>query len=281
MHEINFVDKSFDLKQASEYHLSIQLGLDGFSFCILDQQGGKYILFRHIPATIGKVQFLPRKVETIFEQEEVLNAVFRSVTIVYSSSRATLIPKTFANPEIVALIAAFTDEMGKNEETLTNDLPGLNYQVAFSIPKELIRLFNRKYTEFRVMHQCVPLLATCLEHFNEKRNSLLIHFEKNHIRVVLIKGHKLHLFNSFFIKNEVDFLYYTLNICQSQQIDPHNDEVFISGQVANDSAYIRQLKKYQHNISCLKPDNRYSYGSIFEKDQKHQFTSLLNSFLCA
>jgi len=280
MHEINFVDESFDLKRASEYHMSIQLGLDGFSFCIFEIGRKKYLVFRHIPIIVGKPQFLTHKVEAIFEQEENLNAVFHTVQIVYSSNTATLIPKTSAYTEYISLFAEFTDDIGRNEEALSNDIPGFNYQVVFSFPSELRKFLNSKFTDFRLIHQSLPILATVLEQRNNKRNSVLIGFEKNHIQVAVIKGMVLTLFNRFYIKNEVDFLYYTLNICQRQQIDPHDDELIISGHVADDSIYIRQLKKYQHNITFLKPSDEFSYGPIFDKVQKHQFISLLNSKLC-
>jgi len=280
MHEINFVDESFDLKRASEYHLSIQLGLDGFSFCVLDILRKKYIAFRYIPLIIGKIQFLSRKVEAIFEQEENLNAIFQSVLILYSTNKATLIPKTYSNPEYNALFADLTNDISRNEETLTNRFPAFNYQVAYSLPKDLNQLFKRKFTDYRLIHKSVPFLTTALDQRNEKRNSILVNFEKNYILIIVIKGFQLTLFNSFYIKNELDFIYYTLNICQSQQIDPEQDEVIISGQVADDSVFIRQLKKYQHNISFLKPFNGYSYGPIFDKTQKNQFISLLNSYLC-
>jgi hypothetical protein len=280
MHEINFVDESFDLKLASEYHLSIQLGLDGFSFCILDILRKKYLVFRNIPLIVGKLQFLPRKVEAIFDQEENLNANFQSVLISYSTNKATLIPKTYSNPELISRFVALTNEISRNEEIRAENIPGFSYQVAYSFPKDLVSVFNRKYTDYRFMHKSVPFMATALEQRNDKKNSLLINFEKNYIRMIVIKGMQIALFNSFYFKSELDFLYYTLNICQSLQIDPELDEIMISGQVADDSGYIRQLKKYHHNLVFLKPSAGFTYGKIFDKVQKHQFISLLNSYSC-
>src|SRR5665811_1617082 len=96
MHEINSIDETFDIKLASEYHLSIQVGLDGFSFCILDIHRRKYIVFQHIPLIVGKLQFLSKKVESIFDQDEKLNASYQSVSITYSTNNATLFPKEYS-----------------------------------------------------------------------------------------------------------------------------------------------------------------------------------------
>lgn len=280
MHEINFIDETFDLKHATEYHLSIQVGLDGFSYCILDILRKKFILLQHIPLIVGKLQFLPKKMEAIFDQEEKLSASYQSISVTYSTNKATLIPKTYGDSELVTKIAELTNELSRNEDFAVNDLPGFNQQLLFIYPKELMTLLNRKYTHFSFFHKSVPLLATAIEQRDEKKNTLLINFEKQTVRMIAIKDMQIALYNIFYFKNESDFLYYTLNICHSLQIDPQRDELLICGYVADDSGYIRQLKKYVSNVSFLKPSAGYNYSNTFDKVQKHQFVSLLNSFQC-
>lgn len=280
MHELNLVDKSFDLKFTSEYHISIQAGLDGFSFCILDVRKNKYVALRHFPLIVGKPQFLSKKIETIFEEEDKLNASYQTVSITYSTNKATLIPKVFATPDQVHQFADFTNELNRNEDVLTDDLPGLNYQLIYSYPKELISLFNRKYSEFKIRHKSVPFLLSALNQCNEKKNTVLINFEKKYVRLIVLKGLQLTLYNSFYFKNESDFLYYTLNICHSLNIDPEHDEIMIGGYVADDSSYVRLLKRYLSNVIFLKPSSDFDYGNFFDKVQKHQFISLLNTYQC-
>jgi hypothetical protein len=280
MHEINWIDESFDLRLASEYHISIQIGLDGFSFCILDTRRNKYVVFQHIPLIIGKLQFLSRKIETIFDQEEKLNASFKSVSITYSTNKATLVPKEYSESSNFLKIASISSDLSRNEEISANDLPGFSYQLIYSYPKDLMSLLNRKYTDFSFRHKSIPLIATAVDQRTEKKNTLLINFEKKYIRMIALKDMQIDLYNSFYFKNESDFLYYTLNTWQSLQFDPERDEILIGGYVADDSGYIRQLKKYISNIRFLKPSSDFNYGNTFEKIQRHQFVSLLNTYPC-
>lgn len=280
MHELNFVDQTFDLKLASEYHISIQVGLDGFSFCILDASRKKYIVLQHIPLIVGKLPFLAKKLEAIFDQEEKLNASYQSVSIAYSTNKATLLPKEFLGSRLFEAVAALTDDISRNEEVEVNDLPGFNLQLIFSYPKELMTLLNRKFTDFRFKHKSVPLLASAVNQRNEQKNTLIINFEKKYIRMIALKDMQIALYNSFYFRNESDFLYYTLNICHTLQIDPERDELLIGGYVADDSSYIRQLKKYVSNVHFLKPSTGFYYSNTFDKIQKHQFVSLLNTFQC-
>ena len=280
MHEVNFVDETFDLNRTTEYDLSIQVGLDGFSFCILDRGPKKFIVLQHIPLIVGKLQFLVKKIETIFDQEPKLRATYRSVSVSWSTNKATLLPKDLADEQVVAKIAALTNEIGRNEELAVNDLPGFNQQLIFSYPKELMTLLNGKFTEFSFIHKSVPLLACAVEQRNENKNTLVINFEKQYVRMIVLKDRQIALYNSFYFKNEADFLYYTLNICHTLQIDPERDELLIGGYVADDSGYIRQLKKFVSNVYFLNPSESFNYSHTFNKVQKHQFISLLNSLQC-
>lgn len=280
MYDIKVIDESFDLKYASEYHLSIQAGLDGFSFCVLDQRRNKYLAFCHIPLIVGKLQFLARKIEAIFEQEEILNSAYKSVIVTYSTNKTTLVPKEFTDPTVINQLTDLTGKISRAEAIAKNDLPGFSYQLIFSYPRELLNIFNRKYTDFSFKHKTVPLLMTALIQRNEKRNTLIINFEKKYIRIIALKGSEIDLYNSFYYKNESDFLYYTLNVCHNLQFNSELDEILIGGYVATDSGYIRQLKKYLGIIHFLKPFPDYDYGTLFDQVQSHQFVSLLNSYEC-
>jgi hypothetical protein len=280
MHEINWIDESFDTKLASEYHISIQIGLDGFSFNILDTRRNKYIVFQHIPLIVGKLQFLSRKLESIFDQEEKLNASFKSVSILYSTNKATLIPKKYAGSADFKKIALATLDTNRNENIGTDEIPGFGYQLVYSYPKELMTLLNKKYTDFKFCHKSIPYLALAAGQRTEKMNTLLINFEKKYIRMIALNDRQIELYNSFYFKNESDFLYYTLNAWQSLQFDPERDEILIGGYVADDSNFIRQLKKYISNVRFLKPSVDFNYGNTFEKIQKHQFASLFNTYPC-
>lgn len=280
MHEINWIDPSFDLSHTSDYHLSIQLGLDGFSYCILDTRINKYLVFQNIPLVVGKTQFLSRKIEAIFDQDERLNALYKNVSVTFSTNKVTLIPKEFAESPEAQKIASLINEIGRTEDLHADKINGFGYQLISSCPKELMTFLNKKYSNFTFTHKSVPLIQSTAAQRDEKKNTLMINFEKKYIRMIAFKTMQISLYNSFYFKNESDFLYYTLNIWQNLLLNPDRDEILVGGFVADDSNYIRQLKKYVSNIHFLKPAEGFNYGNLFSKMQKHQFVSLLNTYSC-
>jgi hypothetical protein len=280
MNELHVVDHTFDLKLASEYQLSIQISLDGFSFCVLNSAKNKIIVFQHVPFAVSNTAFLAKKVESVFEQVPMLNAAYHSVSVSYLTDKSTLIPKLFSEKLLLDTVASLAFDRNKSEVLLTNDLPQFKFQIVFAFPKELLNLLNSKYADYQIKHHAVRLLESAICPTEENQTLVLIHFEKKHFNLMIVKDSDIIFHNCFYYRNESDFLFHTLNCCHKLQIDPEADEMLISGFVADESGYIKQLKKYISSVSFLKPDPEMRYMNIFDKVQKHQFATLLNFQPC-
>lgn len=279
MHEVNVVDPSFDLGRTSQYYLSIQLGLDGFSFFIVDTFRNACVAFRHAPVVVEKPHFLYRKVENLLQDEKLRNP-FKKVLVVYSSSSSVLVPTVFselANAEELEAVADFSDRHGAK---ITEPLPGLNYQLSYSVPHDLQVFLRNQYVNMEMQHRAVPLLS-CFNRCRQlKRNSLLIHFDKKHVLLVGANDSKLLLFNTYFVKSEYDSLFYTLNAWRTLKFDAENDELFISGWVGSNSSFVNQIRRYLAQVSFLKPSTGLEYGKLFETVEAHQYVGLLETYQC-
>lgn len=280
MHEISYVDETFDLNFTLEYHLSIQAGLDGFSFCILDTVQKKYVLLRHIPLAIKKSQFLVGKIREIYELEEVLNKTFKSVMIGYNDQKATILPVAFSDNNQTKQVFELNQSIERNEEVSSCSIKSFSQDIVFSYPHELRSFFDSKYPEYHLFHTTYPMLNASIQQKGKAGKTVILNFNKKYFYIVFIEKN-IRLFNSFYYKTETDFLYHTLNICKNLGFDAEKDEVLISGTVASDSDYIRQLKKYLLHVNFLKPDQDFHYSYTFEKTPGHYFAELFNSYKCA
>ncbi len=279
MHEISYVDETFDLNFIIEYHLSIQVSLDGFSFCILDTIQKKYVLLRHFPLSVKKPQFLTGKVRDIYETEEVLNKGFKSVSISYNDPKATIVPSSFSDETHLQQIINLNQFHERNEETASCRIKSFLQDIVFSYPEELRTFFDSKYSEYHFFHSTYPLLNATIQQKGKAGKTIVLNFSKKYFHIIFIEK-DIRLFNSFFYKTENDFLYHTLNICKNLEFDAEKDEVLVGGMVAGDSDYIRQLKKYLLHVNLLKPDQDFHYSYTFEKTPGHYFSELFNSYKC-
>jgi hypothetical protein len=113
-----------------------------------------------------------------------------------------------------------------------------------------------------------------------RKNALLVHFDKKSMLVAGVNGSKLLLFNNYFVKSEYDCLFYTLNAWRLLRFDAENDELFISGSVAESSSFVNQIRRYVAQVSFLRPSGGVNYERLFENVEAHQFVSLLDAYPC-
>lgn len=279
MHDILHADETFDLNYSLEYHLSIQLGLDGFSFSILDTVQRKYVLLRHIPLAVKRTVFLPGRIREIYEAEEILSKHFKSVTIAYSDQRATLIPLPFSDSSSLKQIIELNQELDKHEEVASCLIKSFGQDITFAFPSEVRALFDAKYPEYRLLHSVYPLLSAAMQQKGKADNIVVINFCKHFFQLIILKK-GICFFNSFYYKTENDFLFHTLNVCRQLNVDAEKDQLLLAGWVPGESDYVRQLKKYMLHVNFLKPDQEFHYSYTFDKTPAHYFAGLLNTYRC-
>ncbi len=279
MHDILHADETFDLNYSLEYHLSIQLGLDGFSFSVLDTVQRKYVLLRHIPLVTKRTAFLTGRVREIFDAEEILNKPFKSISVVYHDQRATLVPSVFTDDSLLRSVVDLNQELDRHEAVAACSLTTFAQDVVFAYPEELRTLLDEKFSNYRFFHSTYSLLNAAVQQKGKSTNTVVINFSKYFFHLIVLKSN-IRFFNSFYYKNEGDFLFHTLNVCKQLGIDAEKDELLLSGWVPIESDYIRQLKKYMMHVNFMKPDYELHYSYTFDKTPSHYFAGLLNAYRC-
>ncbi len=106
-----------DFNNLNEKHLSIQLSLDGFSFCIINSVEKKiekleHFLFEDHSPTPEK---LLKNVEDLFKKEKALQKRYGSVNISHVNKLSTLVPKSLFDEE------RMRDYLKYSSKTYTND----------------------------------------------------------------------------------------------------------------------------------------------------------------
>ena len=100
MQDFAFVDETLDINITQSYYLSIQVSLNGLSFCILDPVRNKYIALSHQNFETDLIfdDFL-NTIEEYIEKNELLNHTFKSTKLIWLTNKNTLIPNSFFKKE--------------------------------------------------------------------------------------------------------------------------------------------------------------------------------------
>lgn len=238
----------FELKH-THYRLSIQLFLNGFSFCIANSSGKIIDTFQEKESDklLSEVE-LKNKLQHIIDTRPELQANFEKIEVIYTHDLYTFIPKSLydSNQKSIyfkyALKTLSTDVI--NEDTLA-DFPIVNLFIPYTNVNNLI--FDR-YKEFNFQHTSSVLANYLLQKEQLEQNpKVYLYFHANYFDLIAIKGSTLLMYNTFTGESAEDVLYYVLFCFEQLQFSPNEIAVEVLNDVAEDT--FDALYQYIRNVS--------------------------------
>jgi hypothetical protein len=282
MHDICFIDKSFDPEQTNLYHLSIQISLDGFSFAILDIPKGKYTLLKSTNFFIKRSRLLFMKVRELMTDDEHLNLKYKSIEIVYSSENFTLVPQVFYQQGAADKFLGFNHEIERGFTVDKTLLTKAEAWCIFNIPENLKEFLVLKYPKATIRHNLYPLVERALKENKNfpERKQVHLNFFRSYFELIVLSGTKLQLCNQFNYSGESDISYFVLYVFDQLKLPPDTTELVIHGQMQKTDPIYQTFKKYIGKTSFARPTPLYNYSYTFNQLPDHYFTTLLDLYKC-
>ena len=282
MRDICFIDKTFDNTQTHLYHLSIQISLDGFYFSILDIPKGKYIVLSGHHFFLKRARLLLKYVREVIETEEVFQHEFKSVEILYSSRRFTLVPQAFYGRGALDKYLWFNNMQEKGFIVEKNLFPKAECWCIFDIPQNLSEYLTAKFPRGNLKHNLFPLIEGVLKRNRAYSERVQVHlnFFRDNFEMVVINGSKLILCNIFNYKTDRDVLYHVLFTFDQLKLSPESTELILHGQIPQVSPVYHLFKKYVKLTAFAKPDTTFQYSYTFSQLPEHYYSSLLSVYKC-
>jgi hypothetical protein len=282
MRDICFIDKTFDTTQAHLYHLSLQISLDGFYYSILDIPKGKYIVLNCTNFFLKRPRLLLKHVRQIFDSEEIFNHDFRSIEILYSGRKFTLVPQPFYTRDSLDKFLWFNNVQDRGFVVGNNFFPRAECWCIFDIPQNLNEYLSAKFPKVAVKHSLFPLVECAIKRnrSNSGRGQVHLNFSRNSFEMVIVKGTKLIQCNIFDYLTDRDILYHVLFTFDQLKLSPEITELIIHGQIPQVAPVYHLFKKYVKLTSFGRRDTTYQCSYTFSQMPDHYYSSLLDAYKC-
>jgi len=260
--------------------LSIQINLNGLSFCILNR-------------TLNTIEFL----KTIpFEQKttpvEVLNHLkselssntafsedFNAVLVIHQNELATLVPEELYNVEHKADYLKFNSKILRND-FITEDDISINKTVNVYVPYVNINnyIFDT-FGEFVYKHSSSILIDSHLQNIETKDEPIVyLNINKSTVEVLVIEKNKLQLFNVFEYHSKEDFIYYILFVFEQLKLDVETTTIELSGKVEKNDDLYTVLFTYVRHVNFVEKKYKFSISNDIDRRYLHKHFLILNSF---
>ncbi len=276
------VDSNFDKNITNSYFLSIQITLDGFSFCVLDPISNEYILFfdKSLSLNQSTISFL----ENELSENEYLQMPYQKVFILYNTKYNTLIPSSLFQEEKKNQYLNFCFNKNKFNEELTycNKIKMADSYCIFSIPKSITDILNNKFQSVFYYCSTTPFIETALlnTNFNNDKYQIYINIQNSFFDTIAISGNNLKLHNSFKFHDKKEFLYYTLLIFEQLKLSNKSSKVFLIGKIKKTDEIYTLLKKYIKHVEIIKDSKHFKFSAIFKNISLQDHINLINIPLC-
>lgn len=268
-----------NISNFANHRLSIQVSLNGLSFCALNQSNNTLDYYKAIKfdKKLLPSEVLDQIIHT-FNSEEFLKQAFKNITIIHDNELSTLVPKPLFDDNYLADYLKFNSKILKTDYITYDDLL-INDSVNVYVP--YVNINNYIYDhfgEFEFKHASSILLNTILsieKHSISKK--VYLNISETYFEMVVLNKNQLVLHNTFEYHTKEDFIYYTLFTLEQLELNPEEIKLVLTGAVTKTDKIYDIIYKYIRNVSILEHQNTFQVNNTIDKLSLHNIT-LINSF---
>ena len=265
-----------DFLNLQSNHLSIQLSLDGFSFCIynsLEKDFGYFASYTFEDENITPTKHLAL-VKKLYQQEDILNLKYQSVTVSHYNNLVCQVPQPFFDKNNLAQYLQYSVKVLENDfiahDTIYNtDI--VNVYIPFV---NINNFLLDKYGSFIYKHASTLLIEKLLNQYkNTKGDFCFVNVSAQYFEIVVVKNNQLSLYNCFPYKSKEDFIYYILFTAEQLNLNPETLKLVLLGAIEKESELYTIAYQYIRNVQFYKPVNSYA---VTKNLSPHAYFTLLN-----
>ena len=276
---LELFDETLDINSTENYELSVQVGTDDLSFCILDTLRSKFVLLRsYVPEE--NLRFDQYRIGEIINKDDFLTRQFKKVNVITASPKSTLVPASLFDESKRNEYFTFNQSASEGETVLTSKLRDPDVFVIFSFPSGIGEILKTVFPGSIFMHQLKPLLHFI--NFSQKSfgsNYVNVHLEKDYLIMIIFDQNTLKFCNTFHYRTISDIQYYVLYVLKKMNIR-QEETVFFSGRIIKQEEIIRGFSNYLSAIRFAVPEGNYTFSYVFSEVEMNKFLILFSAVNC-
>lgn len=257
--------------------MSIQVSLNGLSFCILDLNEHEIIYFKKIDfeKQLDPIRVLSQ-IELTYEKNPDLNQAVDEVSLLFTNTLFSLVPADLFDEDNAASYLKFNTKILKTDFIAFDEINTtmVNVYIPYA---NIINYFFDKYGEFEYKHSLSVLIESMLKKEAINEPVVYLHAHLDHYELVIIEDNNLLFANSFQFDTKEDFLYYLLFTAEQLNLDPSELQLILLGDIEKESEVYKMTWRYIKNISFHGPFHPFSYAKDLQPENQLSEYLIINS----
>jgi hypothetical protein len=266
---------NFNIALVNSYHLSIQLGISNFSYCLLNTTTFTYDYARIY--TLSSTDDTAAEITEIINNDVIIKSEFSTQSVAFVNFPSTLVPSSLYKKEETETILAFnTEVMGK---ALADTILSQKTHLIYSVPESILTIVSNFFPKAKQKSQ-ESILIQQYSQLNNNTEKAYLYLNHKKVTITFFKGNKLVFNNSFDYLTKEDLLYFVLFSFEQLKLSPENIEVILFGTIEKDDEYFNLLYEYIRNLKLGKRPHEFTFPAEFDSLAEHKYFGLFTQVLC-
>lgn len=260
--------------------LSIQVSLNGLSFCILNTASNTIVFLKTITFEQKLTPFnVLNHLKTEINTNTIFSENFSSVTVIHQNDLSTIVPKALYNKNHNADYLKFNSKILRTD-FITQDAILINNSVTVYIPYVNINNYiYETFGDFTYKHSSSVLIESVLQKNKYNQNpEVYINVNTNTFELIVADKDQLLLFNVFHYQSKEDFIYYILFVFEQLKLNTETTQVTLSGLIHKTDELYSSLYTYVRHVKCNNTSFSYKFANTIDSESIQHNYLILNSF---
>ncbi len=276
-------DKAFKEDYTRNYHLTIRVSPDGFSFVVFSLDKNRYLGLETFQIKrIDQQAKLAAALDELCILRQWITYPFHSVVVIVDNTFNTLIPVSLYEEKEKGVYLAFNQEFQDNSRIQSDLLKAAEAYNLYYLPNPLVEKVKDIWANARIVHlQSVLVESLLITHRNQQSDqTAFIHLRHDNFDLIVLKNDKLLFINNFRFNTPEDFIYFVLFSFDQLRLNPETVQVVLSGIIEKGSKNYDILFQYVRNIRFAERNPTFEYSYILEDIPVHQHFIIYNALQC-
>lgn len=230
-------------------HQTVRFSTDGFSLLVSDASYKPIFLKQYFYDSSVAESIFPAECGRVLDELQLLDFEGETVFILDSLS-ATVVPQQIFNDSYKHSILGKVVEISESAIVKHRYIRDRDLSIIFSTSSELEDLKGKIRGNVEILHtsECLISLSDQVQASDHQRGFILAEVQKHTLEILHIQEDRLRLLNRYTLKDESDFIYYTLNTLKQLELDRETIPVYLSGIIHQEHELFGLLGKYIRKV---------------------------------
>ncbi|TKD63421.1 DUF3822 family protein [Flavobacterium sp. ASW18X] len=234
--------------------LSIQVSLNGLSFCIQDTVS---LQLEEMEQKFFKTELTPylvlKELKALVEHHKLAEREFTEVVVLHRNNLYSLVPVALFDKNELANYLKFNTKILATDQIVHDQIPNTEMVCVYvpftNINNYLFTLFG----EFEYKHASVSLLQTLLQN-SSATTTCYVHVTPTQLEMAVLEQKNLILYNQFTYQVKEDFLYYILFTYEQLGLNVASTPLKLFGAITTEDNNYKLCYEYIKDVTVFRPE---------------------------